>query len=378
VPARGCVAIAALVAALGASEARDASAQVATAVGDADTGAASVIDDPGAHAVEEARALIRRAIADPTTFYQVTSPLRSMGDAAVPALIEARASPALKSWATDQLEALGKRTPGDAVQVSDSRILCEILGAYGTTKDMDALPTVLAFVGADRPDVRAAARASVLAYGERASRRLTDAVAAWNGGPQGARKRSDDDARPSAAELAARLFAASDRHRLEDIASLMDRGAAAADAGALDQAVAAFDEALARQPSFDRRAEAAPAYAAYAETLEPLDPDSAEAYYMKAIGLEPEGAIAKRARSRLEVMDGVRLRARGIRDPDPFVAALALDPRNEDARAELDRQRAEDAAGHERARRLGAGTLALGVALAALAGIALARRRRPS
>jgi tetratricopeptide (TPR) repeat protein len=338
-------------------------------------------DDASGRAVDEARALVRRASADQSTFYQVTSPLRSMGDAAVPALIEARGSPALKNWATDQLEAMGKRSPGDAVQIGDTRILCEVLAAYGATKDMDALPAVLAFIGADRPDVRGAARASVVAYGERASRRLADAVAAWSGGSQGARQRPgrpDDAPKPSAAELAARLFAASDRHRLVDIATLMDRGVAAADAGALDQAVGAFDEALARQPSFDRRMEAAPSYAAYAESIEALDADSAETYYMKAIRLDPESAAARRARSRLEVMEGLRLRVRGIRDPDPFVAALALDARNDDARAELDRQRAEDIARRERARRAATGTLALGVALAAVAGIALARRRRTS
>jgi tetratricopeptide (TPR) repeat protein len=353
----------------------------------ADAGASSdddarrAADDASGRAVDDARALIRRASADQSTFYQVTSPLRAMGDAAVPALIEARGSPALKSWATDQLEAIGKRSPGDAVQIGDSRILCEVLAAYGATKDMDALPAVLAFIGADRPDVRDAARASVVAYGERASHRLADAVAAWSGGSQAARKRSDrsdDTPKPSAAELAARLFDASDRHRLVDIATLMDRGVAAADAGAFDQAVGAFDEALARQPSFDRRAEAAPSYAAYAESIEALDADSAETYYMKAIRLDPESAAARRARSRLEVMEGIRLRAGGILDPDPFVAALALDPRNDDARAELDRQRAEDTARHERARRVATGTLALGVALAAVAGIALARRRRPS
>jgi hypothetical protein len=124
--------------------------------------------------------------------------------------------------------------------------------------------------------------------------------------------------------------------------------------------------------------EAAPSYAAYAESIEALDADSAETYYMKAIRLDPESAAARRARSRLEVMEGLRLRVRGIRDPDPFVAALALDARNDDARAELDRQRAEDIARRERARRAATGTLALGVALAAVAGIALARRRRTS
>jgi tetratricopeptide (TPR) repeat protein len=371
VAARRWIAVMAVAAALRASSA---------GATPADAGA-TITDEATRRAVEEARALIRRASADPSTFYQVTSPLRTLGDAAVPALIEARASPALKSWATDQLEALGKRSPGDAVQVSDSRILCEVLTAYGETKDMDALPTVLAFVSSDRPEVRAAARASVLGYGERAARRLADAVAAWSGTAPGRRSRPDDadaSTRPSAAELAARLFAASDHHRLADIDALIDRGVAAADAGALDEAVAAFDQALARQPSFERRAEAAPVYLAYAESIEALDADSAETHYMKAIRLDPDGTAAKRARSRLEVMAGARLRGRGINDPQPFVAALALDPANADARAELDRERAEAAAIRERVRRAATGLLALGAALAAMAGIAIARRRRPS
>jgi tetratricopeptide (TPR) repeat protein len=356
-----------------------AAALRASSAGAAPADAGATIADTAGGSVDEARTLVRRAAADPSTFYQVTGPLRAMGDAAIPALIEARASPALKSWATDQLEAMGKRTPGDGVQVSDSRVLCEVLRAYGETKDMDALPTVLAFISADRPDVRAAARASVLDYGERAARRLTDAVAAWSGGPQGRRSRADDAdaaARPHAAELAARLFAASDHHRLADIDALMDRGIAAADAGALEDAVAAFDEVLARQPSFERRGQAAPVYLAYAESIEALDADSAETHYMKAIRLDPDGTASKRARSRLEVMAGARLRARGVDDPEPFVTALALDPANADAHAELDRERVDDAALRRRVRKAATGTLALGVALAAMAGIAIARRRR--
>lgn len=60
------------------------------------------------------------------------------------------------------------------------------------------------------------------------------------------------------------LFAAYDRARLEEVYSLLDAGLAKEKEGKRDDAIAAFDKVLARQPMIDRRAEMVPAYAARA------------------------------------------------------------------------------------------------------------------
>ena len=74
-------------------------------------------------------------------------------------MLKSRApAPAGNRWATSELELLGTRTPGDAVQTKSKEVLADVLTAYGTVRDADALSVVLSFVNADRRLVPAAAR----------------------------------------------------------------------------------------------------------------------------------------------------------------------------------------------------------------------------
>jgi tetratricopeptide (TPR) repeat protein len=322
---------------------------------------------------ETARALIRLAEgAEGELLPDVARALAPLGDRAVPALIEARAaspSPATRAWAADELELIGKRTPGDAVQTDDRAVLCDVLRAYGAANDIDALPAVLAFVGADRSDVRQAARASVLAYGDRALRRLRDAYAAHTG----ARPPAELDADA----VAHALFDACDAERLRQVEAMFERGLTAQRNGNLRDAVAAFDEAIAQQPNLSRMAEAGPAYVAYATSIA-ADRDSATLYLRKALRVDPVGASANQARSVLAVLEGRDLRGRGLSDATPFTRALALDPGNGAAKAELALIRAQGDAARSAARHLAMAAIAIGVTLASIAGLAarrIARRR---
>jgi hypothetical protein len=66
--------------------------------------------------------------------------LARLGDKAVPALLEARRHPAEKiaRWATRQLDALGRVTPGQAAQIADPLVLADVMRAYGRTRDLHA------------------------------------------------------------------------------------------------------------------------------------------------------------------------------------------------------------------------------------------------
>ncbi len=82
--------------------------------------------------------------------------LKQLGDRAVAGLIEAHRdpSPETRTWASNLLDGMAKRTPGDAVQTKDNQALSDILRAYANIKDLDALPVVLSFVNSDRVQVR--------------------------------------------------------------------------------------------------------------------------------------------------------------------------------------------------------------------------------
>jgi tetratricopeptide (TPR) repeat protein len=303
-------------------------------------------------------------------FRELTRLVKRMGERAVPALIEARRdpSPVTRGWAASALDALDKRTPGDAVQTTDNQVLAGVLLAYGHVRDLDALPVVLSFVGSERAPVRAAARESTLAYGDLASKRLRAAYAAL----------MTEDFAPDAlaADMAQKLFGASDRLRLEEVHGLLDRGLAARRAGQLTEAVSSLDAALAREPMLDRRAEAAPAYLEYAISRELSDRDAAVAYLRKALRVDPSGPTSSRVRSELAYLEGADLAERGISEPEAFERALALDPDNTQARAALDRLRADAETRRASGRRLAAACGVAFSALGALIVLGVLRRRR--
>lgn len=287
--------------------------------------------------------------------------LRKMGDRALPALIETRkdAPPLVRQWAYAQLEGMGKRIPGDAVQTKDNEVLTAVLQAYARIGDLDALPVILSFVNADRVQVRTAAREAVVSYGPEAIWKLREAYAnvANKPAPEGA----------SAEVVAKELFAAYDRLRLQEVYGLFDEGLAAAKEGRLEAATAAFDRVLARQPLLDRRAEAVPGYLAHGRKLAETDGAAARPVLEKALRLAPEGPYAPQIQAELAYLEGKDLLARGIADDGAFRRALEKDPTHTKARAELERM---SEVANERDQRLrawsGAGAVLLVGVLAAI------------
>ena len=300
---------------------------------------------------------------------ELTRQMKAMGDRAVAALIEARRDPSTetRTWASNLLETMGKRTPGEAVQVKDNQALADVLGAYAGIKDLDALPVVLSFVSSDRAQVRAAARAATLAYGQDALWKLREAYAALMGdqAPEGI----------TAVDLAKKLFDAYDRFRLQEVYALLSKGLAEQKDDKLPAAVADFDEVLARQPMLDRRAEMVPGYVVYGESLEPTDRAAALATLRKALRLDEAGPQSSHVRSEIEYLEGEDVLAHGIADTEPFEQALALDPQNAHARAELDRLHVETESSRTRGWRLAAAGAVLVLALGGIAVLGGRRKR---
>ena len=300
---------------------------------------------------------------------ELTRQMKGMGDRAVAALIEARRDPSneTRTWASNLLETMGKRTPGESVQVKDNQALADVLGAYAGIKDLDALPVVLSFVSSDRAQVRAAARAATLAYGQDALWKLREAYAALMGdqAPEGI----------SAVDLAKKLFDAYDRFRLQEVYALLARGLAEQKDDKLAAAIADFDEVLARQPMLDRRADMVPGYVVYGESLEATDHPAALATLRKALRLDEAGPQSSHVRSEIEYLEGEDLLAHGIADTEPFEQALALDPQNAHARAELDRLHVETESSRTRGWRLAAAGAVLVLALGGIAVLGGRRKR---
>ncbi|HVH42751.1 MAG TPA: hypothetical protein VM925_10420 [Labilithrix sp.] len=262
---------------------------------------------------------------------EVARHLKALGDKAVPALIEIRKEPSseLRHWAVSQLEGMGKRVAGDAVQTKDNQVLADVLHAFANVHDIDALPVLLSFVNSDRIQIRSAAREAIGQFGQDAVWKLREAYSNVTGkpAPEGWQ----------AAQIAKELFAAYDRLRLQEVYGLLDEGLAREKEGNLEEAIAAFDKVLARQPMIERRGEMVGAYAAYAQKIEETDPPRAIALFRKAARLWPESARAPQIEAEIAYLEGKELMGRGITDVEPFKRALTLDPTHQKSRAELTR-----------------------------------------
>jgi tetratricopeptide (TPR) repeat protein len=300
---------------------------------------------------------------------EIARQIKALGDKAVPALIETRkeSSSELRHWAFGQLEAMGKRIPGDAVQTKDNQVLADVLHAFANVHDMDALPVILSFVNSDRIQIRTAARDALALFGQDAVWKLREAYANVTGKPAAEGL--------GAAEIRKELFAAYDRIRLQEVYGLLEEGLAREKEGKLEEAVAAFDKVLARQPLIERRGEMVPAYFAYAQKLEESDPPRALALFRKASRLWPTHPRKDQIDAEIAYLEGKELLGRGIADVEPFKRALALDPTHVGARNELTRLENNIEERQERFRAIAA---AAAVVVVALVGILLfGGRRRP-
>lgn len=289
-----------------------------SALGRVDTtvAAQAMIDASGAH-----RGVLR---------FDVGRRVRKMGDRALPALIRARNAPSfeLRKWAGTELEAMGKRVAGDAVQTKDDDVLIDVLTAFGETHDKDALAVVMAFTTSERKRIRDAARAAMLDYGEDALPKLREVYTNLAARPF-------DPAR-SAKDVASDVFALEDTQRSADLDALVDLGKRRLEEGDADGAIEQFEKALAREPALSRKKEMVPAFATRGAALEDSDPEAARAAYREALALDPDTPRKSQIEGALAYLDAKDLAARGIDEHAAYERVLSIDPGNAKARAALD------------------------------------------
>jgi tetratricopeptide (TPR) repeat protein len=287
---------------------------------------------------------------------EVARQVKRLGERAVPALILARKdpSPAVRRWAFAQLEAMNRSRPGEAIQTKSNVILADVLRAYAEVRDLDALTVILSFINADRTHVRTVARDALALYGDEALPRLREAYANLTG-----HAAPEEWAPP---QVSRELSAAYDRLRLHEVYTLLDEGLARQKEGKPEEAALIFDKVLARQPTLDRKNEMVPTYVQYAHAVEARDRPLALAYLRKAARLDPDAPGVSAIESDVTTLEGEDLVSRGIADANTFRRALALNPVNTRARADLDRLEDDADARRDRVRRLVTAALILAIA----------------
>lgn len=282
--------------------------------------------------VAGARVIVRLAVENKGLLKSIaTASIKRLGDHAVAALIEVRrdSDKELRGFANRMLDGLGKFLPSDAVQVKDPQDLADVLVAFGKIRDQDAIRVILSYLNAERAQVREAARWSIAQFGADARPALKETYDNFTG------DRAPDDW--SAEKILSSLVQAYDKVRLAEVYKLLDEGIAARDAGRLEEAIAAFDALLARAPTFERKAELAPAYVDLAHKKMSSDRSAGRALLAKALRLAQGTPLAATIESELDTMDARDLLDHGVADVTLLHRAIELDPNNVVARDMLQR-----------------------------------------
>jgi hypothetical protein len=248
-------------------------------------------------------------------------------DYALPALIELRnPSEMMRVFMRQTREALRKVTPGEAVQQHDNALLAEIVRAYGSIRQPDAMQVVVSFVNSDRAQVREAARWAVTQYGRESINALRSAYEMYEG--------HDADAAWGWERTAQELYLANDRRRMAEVTQRLDAGLAAGRGGDGAAMLGHFRWVLARHPDLQRRGEMVEPLIRYARELESEDAGRAETVWRLALWVDPEGAHAREIRAEVLFLEAEQAMARGVADPELYDAALRVDPSHARARAQ--------------------------------------------
>ena len=252
------------------------------------------------------------------------------GAAMLPMLLEARShdDAGVRRFARWGIGELRLRRPGQAVQtlMDDPARLSELLLAYASSHDFDAMPVVVSFVDDEDEDVRAAARSAMQSYGRngvwmlrRAHRNLLGerADAAW-----GWRSTME------------RLYAALDTRRLAPLYERLDAALLVGRGGDLAAMIETFDDLLRVAPELERRSEMASGYAALAALrVEAGALEESRVLYHKAARLAGAGGAEYRAEALFA--DAELRRADGVADGGAYREVLSALPDHEGAQAAI-------------------------------------------
>jgi hypothetical protein len=279
----------------------------------------------------------------------------------VPALIELRRpSEDTRLFIRQMREAIRCVTPGQSVQTRDNALLAEILRAWGSVRQQDAMVVIASFVNSDRVQVREAARWAIAQYGRDAINALRNVYETFVG----------EDPNPSwgVERVARELYAAYDRRKAEEVRAALDAGLSAAREGRNDVMLERFEWVLARHPLYERRAEMVEPLLRYARALEQTDVARAAVLYRMALRVDPEGPRASHIRGAILYLEAERALARGVADPELYRAAVLADPSHAQARAQFEAV-AQVEVLRKRRRRRAVGAVGLLAVAAAAAGV---------
>jgi hypothetical protein len=258
---------------------------------------------------------------------------------AMPALIYGRGSknPEIHMFAVKWIRDLGDPLMSDQVKIENPRRLAQLLEAYASVNDLGTIDVILALTNHSSSFVRAAARASITAFGRNAfwpARRQYENTFG-----------QEPDESMSVESILTALYKYYDDRRLAESYTLFMQGKNAFRAGRLAEMEKAFREVLKSEPMFPKKSEMAEGFFALADSIDDDDAAKKEAALMMVLRVSDDDAapLHRSAEARLLYMRNAPLRDQGLAAPNLYLRIVNLDPTLKNAAKMVDRLKPESA-----------------------------------
>jgi tetratricopeptide (TPR) repeat protein len=258
---------------------------------------------------------------------EIGSMLVGCGLDALPALVYGRGSSdsEIHMFAVKWIRDMGNPLLSQQVKIKNPRRLAQLLEAYASVRDLDAVEVTLALANHESSFVRTAARLCIKSYGENAkwpARRIYENTFS---------KEPPDNADVS--KMLDEIFKYYDAQRLAPMTALFEEGLAAYKKGRYEKMESSYRKVLKAAPMFPKRDRMADGFFAYARSLMDRDQggEAEEKLRMAYRLAEPDTETAGHIRAELNWLKAEKLRAAGIADLELYKLVLKDNPSHEAA-----------------------------------------------
>ncbi len=275
--------------------------------------------------------------------HEIGRMLVAHGMKVMPALVYGRgnANREIHMFAVKWIRDLGDPLLSEQVKIENPRRLAQLLEAYASVNELDAIDVTLSLTNHRSSFVRNAARSALRSYGRNAL---------WP-----ARRQYENtfskvpDSEASVEEVLADLYRHYDNQRLGKSMQLFDRGQMLFREGKLEEMAQVYQEVLEKAPVFPRRGEMAAGFLAYSSTF---DDEKHEKMRIAALKMalrvaDQDSPEAKLAEGELLWLQAENLRRSGLVAPEIYERILALNPEHGGAKA-MKQELASESSGHTR------------------------------
>jgi hypothetical protein len=260
--------------------------------------------------------------------HEIGNLLVANGMRVMPALVYGRGSKndAIHMFAVKWIRDMGNPLLSEQLKIKNPRRLAQLLEAYASVNELDAVAVTLSMANHSSLFVRRAARSALKAYGRNAL---------WPARRQYENTFSKAPKADMAVEsILAELYKHYDDQRLETTMKRFEEGLTARKAGDFAAMEAAYRDVLKKAPMFKRRGDMAEGFLALSETLDDdQEKKKREAALKMALRVaRPDSKEARLARARLLFQEAEVFREAGLVAPDTYERILVLEPNHQGAR----------------------------------------------